>query len=100
VPRYASLPIAAVALLVVIIGSYRRVERAAILVGLFEVAFFFVAWAAHPGVADLLEGAVDIPYRNPDYLYLSVANIGAVVMPWVVFYQQSPSPVSCCAPSI
>lgn len=89
-PRYASLPIAAVALLVVVItGSYRRVERAAIVVGLFELAFFFVAWAAHPAVADLLAGALEIPYRNPDYLYLAAANIGAVVMPWMVFYQQS-----------
>jgi NRAMP (natural resistance-associated macrophage protein)-like metal ion transporter len=89
-PRYASLPIAAVALLVVVItGSYRRVERVAIVVGLFELAFFFVAWAAHPAVADLLAGAFEIPYRNPDYLYLSAANIGAVVMPWMVFYQQS-----------
>jgi NRAMP (natural resistance-associated macrophage protein)-like metal ion transporter len=89
-PRYASLPIAAVALLVVVItGSYRRVERAAIVVGLFELAFFFVAWAAHPAVPDLLAGALEIPYRNPDYLYLAAANIGAVVMPWMVFYQQS-----------
>jgi NRAMP (natural resistance-associated macrophage protein)-like metal ion transporter len=89
-PRYASLPIAAIALLVVVItGSYRRVERVAIAVGLFELAFFFVAWAAHPSVADLVAGAVDIPYRNPDYLYLAAANIGAVVMPWMVFYQQS-----------
>jgi Mn2+/Fe2+ NRAMP family transporter len=71
-PRYASLPIAAVALLVVVItGSYRRVERVAIVVGLFELAFFFVAWAAHPAVADLLAGAFDIPYRNSDYLYPS-----------------------------
>jgi Mn2+/Fe2+ NRAMP family transporter len=89
-PRFASLPIAAIALLVVVItGSYRRVERVAIVVGLFELAFFFVAWAAHPSVTDLLSGAVNIPFRNPDYLYLSAANIGAVIMPWMVFYQQS-----------
>jgi Mn2+/Fe2+ NRAMP family transporter len=89
-PRYFSLPIAAAALLVVVLtGSYRRVERAAIILGLFELAFFFVAWAAHPSMTELLRGAVDIPYRNPDYLYLSAANIGAVVMPWMVFYQQS-----------
>src|SRR6201995_6023861 len=85
--RYQSLPIAAVALLVVeITGSYRRVERVAIVVGLFELAFFFVAWAAHPAFADLLRGAVNIPYGNRDYLYLSAANIGAVIMPWMVFY--------------
>src|SRR3984885_14747873 len=89
-PRYASLPVAAVALLAVVFtGSYRRVERFAIFVGLFELAFFFVAWAAHPDGAALLAGAVDIPYRDPQYLYLAAANIGAVIMPWMVFYQQS-----------
>ena len=89
-PRFVSLPIAAIALLVVVLtGSYRRVERVAIAVGLFEVAFFFVAWAAHPDVGQMLAGSVDIPYRNPDYLYLAAANIGAVVMPWMIFYQQS-----------
>jgi Mn2+/Fe2+ NRAMP family transporter len=89
-PRFVSLPIAAATLLMVVItGSYRRVERVAMAVGLFELAFFFVAWAAHPTLADLLRGAVDIPYWNPDYLYLTAANIGSVVMPWMVFYQQS-----------
>ncbi len=54
-----SLPIAAAALLAVVItGSYRRVERVAIAVGLFELAFFFVAWAAHPDMSELLAGAV------------------------------------------
>jgi len=89
-PRGLSLPIAAIALLAVVItGSYRRVERVAIAVGLFELAFFLVAWAAHPDLGDLLAGSVDIPYANPNYLYLAAANIGAVVMPWMVFYQQS-----------
>jgi Mn2+/Fe2+ NRAMP family transporter len=90
VSRWATLPIAAVCLLAVVMtGSYRRVERVAIAVGLFELAFFFVAWAAHPSVAGMLAGAVDIPIRNRDYLYLAAANIGAVIMPWMVFYQQS-----------
>jgi Mn2+/Fe2+ NRAMP family transporter len=90
VPRFVTLPIAAVALLAVVItGSYRRVERAAIILGLFELAFFFVAWAAHPDPAALLRGSLDIPYANRDYLYLAAANIGAVVMPWMIFYQQS-----------
>jgi Mn2+/Fe2+ NRAMP family transporter len=89
-PRYLSLPVAVVALLAVVLtGSYRRVERLAIAVGSFELAFFFVAWAAHPDVHAMLAGAVDIPFRNADYLYLSAANIGAVIMPWMVFYQQS-----------
>lgn len=90
IPRWASLPVAAVALLAVVLtGSYRRVERAAIAVGLFELAFFFIAWAAHPDPAAMLAGAIDIPFSNKDYLYLAAANIGAVIMPWMVFYQQS-----------
>src|SRR3984957_5340569 len=47
--RALTLPIAVVALLAIVgTGSYRRVERTAIFVGLFELAFFVVAWAAHP----------------------------------------------------
>jgi NRAMP (natural resistance-associated macrophage protein)-like metal ion transporter len=89
-PRFITLPIASLALLVMVFtGSYRRVERVAIAVGLFELAFFFVAWAAHPDLSELLAGSVNIPYRNPDYQYLAAANIGAVVMPWMIFYQQS-----------
>ncbi len=90
VPRALSLSLAAMALLTIVLtGSYRRVERAAIAVGLFEFAFFYVAWAAHPGLGEMARGAVSIPWRDPEYLYLSAANIGAVIMPWMVFYQQS-----------
>jgi Mn2+/Fe2+ NRAMP family transporter len=89
-PRAATLPIAAVALLAVVLtGSYRRVERAAIFVGLFEFAFFFVAWAAHPDGQALLAGALSVPFTDKAYVYLVAANIGAVIMPWMVFYQQS-----------
>ena len=89
-PRAATLPLAAVALVsVVVTGSYRRVERVAIAVGLFELAFFFVAWAAHPSLSEMVRGAANIPFQDKDYLYLAAANIGAVIMPWMVFYQQS-----------
>ena len=90
VPRWASLLLAALALLAVVLtGSYRRVEKVAIAVGLFEFAFFFVAWAAHPDPHALVSGALSIPFTDKAYLYLAAANIGAVIMPWMVFYQQS-----------
>ena len=88
--RFVTLPLAALCLLAVAVtGSYRRVERAAICIGLFELAFFVVAWHAHPAAADMLGQAFDIPFANRDYWYLISANIGAVVMPWMIFYQQS-----------
>ncbi|HEX9323632.1 MAG TPA: divalent metal cation transporter, partial [Xanthobacteraceae bacterium] len=37
----------------------------------------------------LAAGSLDIAWRDPNYLYLVAANIGAVIMPWMVFYQQS-----------
>ncbi len=90
VSRAVTLPMAAAALLAVVAtGSYRRVERAAIVIGLFELAFFFVAWAAHPDLATMASQALDIRATDPDYLYLVAANIGAVIMPWMIFYQQS-----------
>ena len=90
VSRFVSLPMAAAALLAVVVtGSYRRVERAAIVIGLFELAFFAVAYSAHPSMDVVLSEAAKIPYDNKDYLFLVAANIGAVIMPWMVFYQQS-----------
>jgi Mn2+/Fe2+ NRAMP family transporter len=65
------------------------VERLAIAIGLFEFAFFFVAWAAKPALGPMLHDAVRIPVFNAQYEYLVAANIGAVIMPWMVFYQQS-----------
>jgi Mn2+/Fe2+ NRAMP family transporter len=90
VSRGLSLGIAAAGLLAVVLtGSYRRVERVAIVVGLFEFAFFYVAWAAGPDLGAMARQSFDIPVRDADYMYLVAANIGAVIMPWMVFYQQS-----------
>ena len=90
VPRWVSLALAGGALLLTVLtGSYRRVERVAIVVGLFELAFFGVAWAARPDLGLMARQAVEIPFADKSYLYLVAANIGAVIMPWMVFYQQS-----------
>jgi Mn2+/Fe2+ NRAMP family transporter len=90
VERAWTLPLAAAALLVIVAtGSYKRVERAALVIGLFEVAFFFVAWRAHPGLSALAKDAVDLPLRNRDFLFMVAAIIGATFNPWMIFYQQS-----------
>ena len=90
IPRPISVGLAAAALLgVVLTGSYRRVERAAIAVGLFEFVFFGVAIAAHPNLLSMAAQSLDVPWHNRAFWYLSAANIGAVIMPWMVFYQQS-----------
>ena len=70
-------------------GSYLSVERIAIAIGAFELIFVAVAWQSKPDLAALAAGLVSVPLQDPKYLYLAAANIGAVIMPWMVFYQQS-----------
>jgi NRAMP (natural resistance-associated macrophage protein)-like metal ion transporter len=90
VPRLWSLTLAAGFLLAVVwTGSYRRVERVAILLGLFELVFLWVAFRAPVHGAALLDGLTRVPLHEKGYMYLVAANIGAVIMPWMVFYQQS-----------
>jgi Mn2+/Fe2+ NRAMP family transporter len=81
VPTPVTMSLIVVALIVV--------ERIAIVVGAFEFVFLFVAWRAHPELTALASGSVEIAWHEPKYLYLVAANIGAVIMPWMVFYQQS-----------
>ena len=90
VPRAWSLALAVGFLLLVVwTGSYRRVERVAIALGLFEIVFIGVALQAPAHLGDVAAGLATNPLRNPDMRYLVAANIGAVIMPWMVFYQQS-----------
>jgi NRAMP (natural resistance-associated macrophage protein)-like metal ion transporter len=80
-----------VGLLVLIVwtGSYRSIEKMALLLGAFELAFLVVAWRAQPGLSALGGSSLAIPFSDSGYLYLAAANVGAVVMPWMIFYQQS-----------
>ncbi len=90
VPQEISLSLSVGFLLLVVwTGSYQRVERVAVLFGLFELAFFWVAFAAGPDGTAMVEGLIHAPFADADYRFLIAANIGAVIMPWMIFYQQS-----------
>ena len=90
VPKLLTMALGVLALIVMAVsGSYLTVERIAIVVGAFELLFIYVAWKSQPAGGELLKGMVNIPLSDPKYLYLVSANIGAVIMPWMVFYQQS-----------
>ena len=74
---------------VVATGSYRQVEMLALSIGLFELAFVAVAFVSHPSGTAMLQGVAHMPLDNRQYLFLLASNVGAVIMPWMVFYQQS-----------
>src|SRR5258708_3785460 len=90
VPRAVSLALAACFLLAVVwTGSYRRVERVAIALGLFEFAFFSVAYPSHPDGTELADGLRHMPLWNKDDLFLLAANISSRISLWWIVYQRA-----------
>jgi Mn2+/Fe2+ NRAMP family transporter len=90
VSRWIILPMASLTLiLVAFTGQYRRVERIALVFGLFEVAFLFVAWQSHPAASEIVRDFGDQKLNDSGYLYLVAGLIGATFNPWMIFYQAS-----------
>ncbi len=89
VSRWLVVPVVTLFLIAIgLTGSYRSLERIGILVGLAELVFIPAMFLSHPSVSAFSSGITNIPLSNSNYLYLLAANIGAVIMPWMIFYQQ------------
>lgn len=89
VPRAVTVPVAAAFLVgISMTGSYRRAERVGIALGLAELVFIPAVAMAHPDLSALGRGLGQLPLANSSYLFLLAANVGAVIMPWMIFYQQ------------
>jgi len=43
---------------------------------------------AHPSLRAIGQGLGHVPLGDRSYVFLLAANVGAVIMPWMVFYQQ------------
>jgi Mn2+/Fe2+ NRAMP family transporter len=89
IPPLITVSGAATTLVVLVLTeSYSRVERIGIAVGLFE--FLFVAalfvLPVHPSAVAARIGT--IPVTHSDFRFLLAANVGAVIMPWMIFFQQ------------
>ncbi|HEY1610741.1 MAG TPA: divalent metal cation transporter, partial [Paraburkholderia sp.] len=90
VSRAVTLLLAVVALIAIVLtGSHRRVDRIAIALGAFALAFFAVAWSARPSVHGMLRQMAHLPVGDRQFGYLAAALIGATFNPWMVFYQQA-----------
>jgi Mn2+/Fe2+ NRAMP family transporter len=88
--RSVTLPLAVGLLIAVVLtGSHKRVDKVAIVIGAFELAFFLVAWKANPDIYDLFRHIDHLPLAKRDFGYLTAALIGATFNPWMVFYQQA-----------
>jgi len=89
VSRMVTVPVAAAFLIgVAFTGRYRRVERIGIALGLSELVFILAMILAHPSAHAIFQGLTHMPFHNRSYIFLLAANVGAVIMPWMVFFQQ------------
>ncbi len=84
-----TVPVAAAVLIgIALTGSYQRAERIGIVLGLAELAFIPALVLAHPSLHAVGQGFAHLPLGSSSYLMLLAANVGAVIMPWMIFYQQ------------
>jgi Mn2+/Fe2+ NRAMP family transporter len=89
VSRWVTVPLAVAMLAgLAFTGSYRRVERVGIALGLAELAFLPAMLLSHPAGPALAHGLAGFPVGDGSYVRLLAANVGAVIMPWMIFYQQ------------
>ncbi len=76
--------------LMVLTGSYRRYERIALLLSVALFTFVVLAFTVHPDPGAVLSGlSWAQPLGSRAYFDLVVATVGAVIMPWMLFYQQA-----------
>lgn len=73
---------------VVLFCNYRTVEIIGVTLGLCELTFVVTMFLLHPPLGEVIRGSF-VFYGDSKYIELYAANIGAVIMPWMIYFQQS-----------
>ena len=91
VPRYASVPLAALAVWwLVVKGSYRRVERVFLAMSLVFLGYVVSAFLARPDWGGVARGLARPEVQfNAGYLFTVVALIGTTISPYMQVFVQS-----------
>ena len=91
IPKYVSVPIAALGVwLLVVRGSYRNVEKVLLGMSLVFLAYPIAAVAAKPDWGAVAH-ATFVPTFMPraDFVLLVIATVGTTIAPWMQFFVQS-----------
>ncbi|KAJ9440021.1 Divalent metal cation transporter MntH [Diplonema papillatum] len=71
-------------------GHAAKVEKICLILGLCEVAFFVSMVAARPSPSDMVVGFLNsMNFGDSSFSYLLAANVGSVISPWMMFYEQA-----------
>src|SRR2546430_5581439 len=91
IPRFASVPIAAIAIWwLVVKGTYQRVERVFLAMSLVFLAYVVAAFMAHPPWLTVAKEIVHPHFEfNPVFLFSLVAVVGTTISPYMQVFIQS-----------
>jgi Mn2+/Fe2+ NRAMP family transporter len=77
--------------LTIVLGHWywRVLEILGMCAGSCQLLLIYVMFATRPVFSELLSGLWNMPFGDINYNVLMSGNIGAVIMPWMLYYQQS-----------
>src|SRR6266705_1703402 len=93
-PRYATVPVCAVIVwLIVVKGQYKTVEKVFLAASFFYLTYIFAGVLAKPAWLDAITATVTPPhlaaFKQHSYLYLVIGLVGTTIAPWMQFYLQA-----------
>ncbi len=91
VTKYIAVPVAAVAVWLLIVGgSYKRVEKVFLILSLVFLTYVIAAFLAEPNWEDAAINTI-VPHVVSDQQFISlvISMIGTTIAPWMMFFNQS-----------
>lgn len=91
ISKYITVPIAAILVWILVVkGTYRRVEKVFLIASAFFITYIFAGLLAHPNWHEVIKATVIPSFStNSEYLSMFVGLIGTTIAPWMQFYIQS-----------
>ena len=91
VSKYLAVPVAAAAVWLLIVGgSYKRVEKVFLILSLVFVTYIVAAFTAQPDWGQALQStAIPRIVEDKSFVSLVIAMIGTTIAPWMMFFNQS-----------
>lgn len=91
VPRYVTVPIAAITIwLLVVRGTFRTVERVFLALIVVYATYVVSGLMARPDWGEVLQATFTPAFEtSPAFLFLAIAVIGTTITPWMQFFLQA-----------
>jgi Mn2+/Fe2+ NRAMP family transporter len=68
---------------------FRSLELFGMAAGSCQLLLIYAMFSTRPVMSEFFSGIFDMPFSDMGYNVLMSGNIGAVIMPWMLYYQQS-----------